>query len=808
MSISIAGTKRDRGLLQVHVHLDDDAKECQLEAAAKTRDGEEVPVRVRPTEEEGEWLLVVPALTVTQELALKAVSWEGSTVEELAHRLNPITTRLGTPARPLRRGARAASLDVWPEQGSGEWDVALDRMIRTPEGIDICHGHAELICAGRQDVEGEVRIRPLDAKGHELNHGEWVCLSDTVKPHPDHPGFFVRLVEFSLRVPAYATIIVLWVQPSASATALPTGLACLDPRETAALREAWKAITTSAAHDDAYDAWYRSVHAASPAELAMQRADQFDRDLMFSVVQVLRTVSPEVLRASVDSVLAQSYEHFELVLVNAAPENRRLATAVRSLELADARVRSVPLGADFGVAAATSEGVDAAVGDFVCLLEEEDQLAPEALYRLAEAAQADPELDLVYADEDRLVRGRYVSPQLKPDWDHDLLLSTNYLGHAVAIRLSVLREMETMGRELDGAHTYYLALYAAERARSICHVPYVLYHALGSEGGRNGAGVASTAAEIVALRAHLAATDPTATVRISSRVSNGHEVTYEIADEPLVSVIILNRDNIPALDRCLTSLRALTDYPRYEVIVVEHDSVEAATFEYYRRAEAADKRVRTIYFQGDGTFDEARVAMFGASRAEGSYLLFLGHAVEVTEGGWMRRMLSLCMREDTAAVGARLLRPDGTVESCGAHLSTTGVVATGRYLDADDGGYLNLLHLMHGVTALSGACMMVDAAAFAQVGGFSERFPTWLGDADLCLRLLGQGYRVVVDPQVTLTHHRALTGLDPREHSVQGVKAVGRLWEDWPYGERVYDSTLNPNLDERSPYHVLGLLSL
>ena len=118
MSISIAGTKRDRGLLQVHVHLDDDAKECQLEAAAKTRDGAEVPVRVRPTEEEGEWLLVVPALTVTQELALKAVSWEGSTVEELAHRLNPITTRLGAPARPLRRGARAAVAERAANGGS------------------------------------------------------------------------------------------------------------------------------------------------------------------------------------------------------------------------------------------------------------------------------------------------------------------------------------------------------------------------------------------------------------------------------------------------------------------------------------------------------------------------------------------------------------------------------------------------------------------------------------------------------------------------------------------------------------------
>lgn len=804
MSITIAGTRRVRGLLQVQVHLDDEAKECQLEAAAKTNDGEELPVRVRPTDEEGEWLLVVPSLSVTQELALKAVSWEGSVVAEQSHKLNPLTARLGSPTRSLRRGMRRQEMPLWPEQGSGEWDVALDRMVRMPEGLDICHGRAELVCAGRQGVEGPVRLRVLDAKGHELAGGEWVCLADTVTPHHDHPGFFVRTVEFSVRVPAHTTILVLWVQPTDPKPQLPAGLACLSPRDTASLREAWKVTTTSAAHDDAYDAWYRSVHAASSAELAMQQEDRFDRELMFSVVQVLRTVTPDALRESVESVLAQSYERFELVLVNAAPHNQRLASTVRGLELADARVRSVPLAADFGAAAALSEGIDAAVGDFVCPLEEGDLLAPEALYRLAEAAAADPELDLAYADEDRLAHGRHVDPQLKPDWDPDLLLGTNYLGHAVAVRLGLLREMETMGRELDGAHIYYLALYAAERARSVGHLPYVLYHARGSEAGRT-SGVAAAAAEIAALRSYLASADPSATVRVSSRVSNGHEVSYELADEPLVSVIVLNRDNVPALDRCLTSLRALTDYPHYEVIIVEHDSVDPATFEYYRAAEAADKRVRTIFFQGNGIFDEAQVALFGASRAEGSYLLFLGNDIEVTEGGWMRRLLSLCAREGTGAVGARLLRPDRTVESCGAHMSTAGVVATGRYLDADDGGYLNLMHLMHGVTALSGACMMVDRAAYEQVGGLSRRFPTWLGDADLCLRLIGGGWRVVVDPQVTLTHHRALSEIDPRERSASAVKAVGRLWEDWPYGERVYDPTLNPNLDEHSPYHALGL---
>lgn len=802
MTIAITGTKRVKDGLYAQVNVSAEASDTLLTAHATTSDGSEVPVRVLRGESDGVWLLALATLSVTQMVTLSVLDAEGNTLEESTNKLNPIASRLPSPVRALRRRSPKGAPHVPSTRDAlGEWNVLVDRLIGTHDGQNVCQGHAVLCGAGQQSVEGPLCIRALDAKGHDASGGTWTCLCDTVTPLQVHPGFFERRIEFSLRIPEEASTLVLWVRPDDEGE-LPTGFACLGPRVTARLRELWNTETLSAADDETYDDWFVSQHRAMPSELAMQQDGSFDRGVTFSVVSVLRGGSADALREMVNSVLEQSYGHLELLLVNSVPDNAELTSAVRTIELSDARVRSVPLGADFGIAAATSEGIDAATGAYVCLLNEGDLLAPDALWCLAAAIDAHPDADLLYTDEDRIERGQHVKPAFKPDWDPDLLLGTNYLGNLMAVRAELLHEMETMDRDLDGAQAYHVALFAATHARAVHHVPRVLYHARGSQEAREG-GTTGMAPGLVALRRHMEATGVKASVRPSARVQQCYELTYELPDEPpLVSVIIANRDNVATLNRCLSSLRALTEYTNYEVVIVEHESADLDTFAYYREVEELDGRVRTIFYQGEGASNQACLVNFGASRAKGSILLLLAPDVEVTEAGWMTRLVTLCLREGTGAAGARLVRADGTIAYTGGFLSSHGPVALDRYRLAADCSRPEA-SLLHEVTLASAWCLAVDRAAWRKLGGISMAYPRRYGDADLCLRLQRSGYRVVLDPQVSLTTHRPLTDDDRMRRDSEDLRAMGCLWESWPFGSTPIDPSIGPNVSHLSAYRIL-----
>lgn len=802
MTIAITGTRHAKDGLYVQVKVSGETASNLLTAQATTPIGTEVPVRVLRGDVEGEWLLALAAVSVTQMVSLAVIDWDGNTLEKLTHKLNPFASRLPSPIEALRRRSVANIPDApLARDALGEWDVIVDRIISTQDGRNVCQGHATLCGAGRETVEGGLCIRALDAKGNDASDGTWTCLSDTIEQLTEHPGFFGRRVEFSLRIEDETNILVLWVRPDEDSE-LPTGFACLGPRLMARIREIWRTETLGAADDEGYDDWFVSQHQVLPSELSMQQDGSFERVVTFSVVAVVSKVSPSALHEMVDSVLEQSYGHFELILVNSAPEDAQLVAALREIELSDARVSIVPQGADFGAAVATSAGIDAAKGDFVCLLREGDLLAPDALWCLASASDANPEADLLYTDEDSIEGGMHVRPRFKPDWDPDLLLGTNYLGSLVAVRGSLLHQMGAMDSELDGAQAYHVALFASTHAQGVYHVPRVLYHARNFAEPRDG-GTTGMASGLVALRRHMEATGIKASVRPSARVQQCYEVIYELPENPpLVSVVIVNRDGVASLDRCLTSLREHTDYARYEVVIVEHESSDPATFAYYRDAEAADERVRTIFYQGDGASNYACLVNFGASRAEGDFLLLMTPDIEVTDAGWMTRLVSLCMRADTGAVGARLVRPDGTIAFTGGFLSTHGPVALDRYrLPVDcpqpDGS------LLHEVTLASGGCLAVDVAAWRRLGGLSLAYPRRYGDADLCLRMVRAGYRVVLDPQVTVVTHRPLTEDDRAWRDADDLCAMGCLWQSWPFGPSPIDPSTGPNVSHLSPYRIL-----
>lgn len=800
MSIAVIATKRARGRLYVQIQLGDEARDCRLSAQAQGADERPLPLVQRAGEDEGLWLLMLPSLSATQAVRLAALSDDDTVVEEQTVKFGPLAARISSPMQLMRTRGRSSWEVPTGREALGEWEVWVDRLIATRGGQDICQGHATLRASKDTPLGGALQVRALDAHGHDVAASDWVSLCDEVRPTPNHPKHHERYLEFSVRIPNSTPSLVVWIDP-AEGTGLATGFASLTPRVTASLREAWRSLTTPAYEDDAYDAWFAGKHAANAAELTMQREASRLGGPTFSVVCVARAARPEQLRESVDSVLAQTYANLELVLVNAAPSNHQLESAVRGMELADARVRYVPLGADFGDAAATSEGIDAATGQFVCLLNEGDLLAPDALWCVSEAVASTPEADLLYTDEDELVQGHHLHPRFKPDWDPDLLLGYPYLGGLLCVRTSLLSDMETMGTELDGAQAYRVALHASTHARRAVHVARVLYH-VRHTGDDKALGAARQGSGLVALRQHLA--DTNVSPRASMRVPRGFELAYELPEEPpLVSVIVLNRDRVASLDCCLTSLRAHAGYDNYEIVVVENGSTDPETFAYYRAAEEADERLRTIFYQQDAAFDESSLINFGASRAKGELLLIVHNDVELTDDGALARLAALCLRAGTGAASARSIRADGTIECCGMALSATGPHSLERYRlasDEDDPA----LSLLHATTMVTGTCLMVRKDAFDKVGGMRTECGSRLGVEDLCLRLWGRGYRVVLDPQVTVVHHRPLAAdVPPIDEAAQRYQAVGRLWDVWPFSACAADPLLSALADPSGSYRNL-----
>ncbi|MFL5339808.1 MAG: glycosyltransferase [Gemmataceae bacterium] len=420
-----------------------------------------------------------------------------------------------------------------------------------------------------------------------------------------------------------------------------------------------------------------------------------------------------------------------------------------------------------------------ASSDFVALRHPHDQLVPQALSSIARAVAAQPDADLIYSDEDEIdAAGRRRRPRFKPDWSPDYLRSTNYIGGLLVLRLDLLRNVGTFHSEYD------LVLKAGELARRIVHVPEVLYHR-----GRP----VDTSHDESALRDHLQRIGIPADV--SPREHPGtFRVRYWHARQPLVSVIIPNRDRAALLDRCLISL-AHSNYTNVEVLIVENDSRDPTTFALYERWK---QRPNVRVLNWDRPFNYAAVNNYAAAQAAGELLLFLNNDIEAVRDDWLEQLVELALLPGAGAVGAKLMYPDGRVQHAGVLVGMKGVAGhPHRFFPGDHPGYLGRLRLPHNVAAVTGACVLHSRSAFEQVGGFDEDFALAFNDVDLCLKLLRAGYRNVWTPDAELVHHESVTrGDDDTAPSRRRLlREADRLREKWADFFLTCDPYFSPHFD-------------
>lgn len=519
------------------------------------------------------------------------------------------------------------------------------------------------------------------------------------------------------------------------------------------------------------DTWRYRADLPTRKKLAAQRAAGVPGGPKISVVAPLYNTPPRFLRQMIGSVTGQSYQNWQLVLADASDaahsEVGRIAGAYAKK---DGRITYVKLGENKGIAGNTNAGLAAAQGDWLTLLDHDDLLYKNALFEVAKAAAGGA--DFVYSDEIVLTENlkHLVDYHFKPDFEPDYLRGCNYITHLAAFSRALLDRAGGGERsEYDGSQDFELILRLTERAEKILHLPYVLYiwrsHA-GSTASSMEAKPYALAAGERAINSHLARVGLAGEAFAIPGCPGAYRVRYALTGQPLVSVIIPNKDHAGDLARCLESLYAKAGYPRFEVIVVENNSTDPATFAYYETAKRQFAGLRVETYRG--AFNFSAINNFGRSAAKGGQLLLLNNDIECLSEGFLAELLMYSQRPDVGCVGAKLYYPDDRIQHAGVFIGLGGTAGhSHKSHPRASAGDLYRLATPQNLLAVTGACLMVKTALYDAIGGLDEAlFAVAYNDIDLCLKLHAAGRTNVFTPFAEAYHYESKSrGLDTQSEN-------------------------------------------
>jgi O-antigen biosynthesis protein len=505
-----------------------------------------------------------------------------------------------------------------------------------------------------------------------------------------------------------------------------------------------------------YRAWCeKNEHAEIEAARAAMNA--FHERPRFSVIMPTYETPEAVLRAALDSVLAQMYMNWELCIADDNSKSAHVREVLNEYARKDTRIRVVRLSKQNGIAGATNAALEMATGDFVAFLDHDDLLAPHALAEMAAKINADPQVDLLYSDEDRLdTQGRRSGPFFKPGWSPDLLRASNYICHLLVIRRAVVQSVNGLRLGLDGAQDYDLILRVTEKTSRIAHVPRVLYHWRASAQSTaldpNNKPAASSAG-VRALAEHLDRCGESA--KVDDPKPTSYRVRYPIKGKPLVSIIVPFKDKPELLKQLVTSLLKHTRYSNFELLLISNNSVKPETQALLDTLD--EPRIRKLTW--NHPFNYSAINNYGASQAKGELFLFLNNDIEVISTDWLEELISQAQRPEVGAVGPKLLFPDGTIQHAGVVLGLGGFAGHAFANLPDNSAFTPFGHAdwTRNYLAVTSACVMMRRDVFEKLEGYDTKFLVCGSDVEICLRMIKSGLRVVYTPHATLVHHESAT---------------------------------------------------
>ena len=523
----------------------------------------------------------------------------------------------------------------------------------------------------------------------------------------------------------------------------------------------------------------------------------FENNIKFSVVVPLYNTPIKFLKQMIKSVQNQTYANWQLCLADGSDEEHSYVSEY-VCSIKDTKICYKKLRENKGIADNTNECIEMADGDFIALFDHDDLLHPSALFEMAKAIEKKG-ADFVYTDEVTFV-GRpnnITIYNFKPDYSPDTLRSYNYICHFTAFKKELLDVVGGFNNEYDGSQDYDLILRLTEKAKNIVHIPKALYFWRSHK-----ASVASdvSAKPYVVDSAKRALGTHLERLGLSGRVKDAvvpttYKIQYDIIGEPLVSIIIPNKDHIDDLEKCLSSVYEKSTYKNFEVIVVENNSTEKETFEYYDLAQSKYNNLKILNWESG--FNYSAINNFAAKQVNGEYVLLLNNDIEVITSDWLEQMLMFAIRQDVGAVGAKLYYDDDTIQHAGVIVGLGGVAGhSHKGFARENPGYMARASIAQNLSACTAACLMVRKDVYDEVEGLDEGYAVAFNDIDFCMKIRAAGYLIVFTPFAEFYHYESKSrgDEDTPEKRARFNSEIFRFQERWGKELNQGDPYYNPNL--------------
>lgn len=553
---------------------------------------------------------------------------------------------------------------------------------------------------------------------------------------------------------------------------------------------------TAAEPENLYQIWIQN-NEPTKEELEQQRNTKFEINPKISIITPMYNTPVDFFEELVDCLINQTYSNWELCLADGSPEiNEKLEKVYKK----DERIKYKFIGENKGIAGNTNEALSLVTGDFVALMDHDDLLPKFSLFEIVKCINENPDVEFIYTDEDKFEKlgGKRYDPYFKSDFAPDTFRANNFICHFSVFKKELMDRLGGFRSKYDGAQDYDILLRMSEETDKIVHISKILYHwrvhALSTAKSGGTAKPYAYEAGIKAVQDHIDRIGLNGEV-VSGNTLGTYKVNYKVNGNPKVSILIPNKDYISTLKVCLNSIRKLTTYENYEIIIIENNSVEKETFDYYKKIDGTDK-IKVIYYP-EKMFNYSGIINFGVRNSTGDYIVQLNNDTELLTPNWLEEMLGFAQREDVGAVGVELFYPDNTIQHAGIVIGIGGVAGhVFKNLPKGIHGYFSKDAMIQNLSAVTAACIMTSRAIYDEVGFMDEKFKVAFNDVDFCLKIRKLGKLIVYNPFVQFKHYESKSrGFeDSPEKKARFQGEVDRFHECWQEVLDAGDPYYNPNL--------------
>lgn len=538
--------------------------------------------------------------------------------------------------------------------------------------------------------------------------------------------------------------------------------------------------------DEKYKKWIQN-HTPSEEELNRQKNETFEYEPLISIITIVNNET-ENLDDFLQGIKSQTYDNWELYLLDISNlENINIEQ--------NSKIKYIKINKNITISECYNEALTMIKGEWVSFIKVDDILEKTAFYEIVKTLNDYKEAQMIYTDEDMFehsLENRY-NPFFKPDFSPDFLRSNNYIGNFALIKTNLINEIGKFRKEFDDVREYDLYLRISEKTKNIVHISNVLYHVRKTKMIENNTEQLGKEA----IKEHLNRLKiEYYDIEIKKENDlNLYQIKYKIKGNPLISIIIPNKDSIKYLKRAIDSILQ-SNYQNFEIIIVENNSKNKKTFKYYDKISKNDK-IKIIYYK-EKVFNYSAINNYAVTYAKGEYILLLNNDIKVINKEWLEEMLGICQREDVGAVGAKLLYKDNLVQHAGVVIGMGGIAGhVDKMIQDSQIGYHARAVVVNNYSAVTAACLMTKKELYKKVNGLDEEFKVAFNDIDFCMKIRKENKLIVYTPYAKLYHYESKTrGYEDTPEKQQRFNNEIQLFEKkWKSELDKKDPYFNKNLD-------------